>query len=121
MDESLHKQPQSTENSIWKQGGMRNLVEERSVDAFPSLDESSISSMESKDSNFYERPLFDESYVSIDPFYSFSAEELTTKTKVDEWPTKCTCDDFMSLSLKLILVRIFDPLSDELDESFSSK
>jgi hypothetical protein len=107
-------------------------------DSFPSLDESCISldtSMdptESQDtsSHFFssfaddvgtmDRPLFDDSYMSVDPFYSFSAEEL--HAKVEATQTRCSCDDFITLSLAWISSRMFPSLSSvDLDESVSSK
>jgi len=53
------------------------------------------------------RPAFDDSVMSVDPFYSFSAEEL--QSKVQRSPTRCTCDDFLSLSIGWIASRLFPP------------
>lgn len=106
-------------------------------DSFPSLDESSISiessvePIENKDSptrpcfSFVEdigtgeRPFFDDSYMSVDPFYSFSAEEL--QSKVHGTPTRCNCDDLITVSLKWISSRMFPLSSGDVDDSFSSK
>jgi len=112
-----------------------NNIDETS-DLFPALDESAISLETSEEpmedlalsnSQYFsfsedvepsDGPFFDQSFVSVDPFYSFSAEEL--KSRVEGTPTRCSCGDFLTLSLTWISSRMTRPFSGDVDDSFSA-
>ena len=118
------------------EGATSHVMDES--DLFPSLDESCISLSPSTgpienlttsnhqyfsfmdDAEASDLPLFDHSFLSVDPFYSFSADEL--KSKVEGTPTQCSCEDFISLSLTWISSRMLGPFSGfDVDDSFSAK